>query len=155
MITVNNNIENITKINFTTQNQKLRFFSKLDIESKLKVFESQKKIFHRLKSHHSDVNNSVLTYSSFLLAIDEILSKIEKVNYRAIEYRSKNLKLNLKREKLLENWAIVKTLKNDEKYSFREISKYFEKYHRFEVSYSKIYQLWNEIENKKGKSNEQ
>ena len=49
---------------------------------------------------------------------------------------------------MLGYWAIVRTLKLEQNMSFRDIATYFAKYHKLEVSYSTIYELWNELENK-------
>lgn len=141
------NCEIITKMNQETQNQMIRTFTKLDISVKVDIFKEQKIIFHKLKNIHFSADNSILTYASFVLAIKLIISKTDQVNLKAIKLRAKNTKIqNQKREKLLSYWSVVKTLKHEQNYSFREISDYLLKYHRFEVSYSLIYQIWNEIE---------
>lgn len=141
------NCEIITKMNQETQNQMIRTFTKLDISVKVDVFKEQKVIFHKIKNIHFNVDNSILTYASFVLAIKLIVSKTNEVNLKAIKLRTKNTKKqNQKREKLLSYWSVIKTLKNEQNYSFREISDYLLKYHRFEVSYSLIYQIWNETE---------
>jgi hypothetical protein len=125
----------------------IRTYTKLDISVKVDVFKEQKVIFHKLKNIHFITDNSILTYASFVLAIKLIISKTDQVNLKAIKLRTKNAKKqNQKREKLLSYWSVVKTLKLEQNYSFREISDYLLKYHRFEVSYSLIYQIWNEIE---------
>ena len=140
-------IEHLTKLHQESQNQKLRLFAKVDITTKLKILSSQKQLFHKLKSAYSDVDNSILTLSSLILAIDFIAKEFNDVNLKAIKLRTKNAKKqNQKREKLLSYWSVVKTLKLEQNYSFREISDYLLKYHRFEVSYSLVYQTWNEIE---------
>ena len=141
------NCEIITKMNQETQNQMIRTFIKLDISVKVDIFKEQKVIFHKLKNIHFGIDNSILTYASFILAIKLIISKTDQVNLKAIKLRVKNAKKqNQKREKLLSYWSVVKTLKYEQNYSFREISDYLFKYHRLEVSYSLIYQIWNEIE---------
>lgn len=141
------NCEIITKMNQETQNQMIRTFIKLDISVKVDIFKEQKIIFHKLKNTHFDVDNSILTYASFVLAIELIIKRTNHVNLKAMKLRSKNTKKqNQKREKLLSYWSIIKTLKLEQNYSFREISDYLLKYHRLEVSYSLIYQIWNEIE---------
>ena len=143
------NCEAITKINQASQNQKLRLFAKVDITTKLKILDQQKSIFHRLRGFYSDVNNSILTFSSLILAIDLVVKEIDNVNLNAMKLRSNNIKKqNLKRAKLLNYWSIVRILRLEQNMSFRDISVYFEKYHRLEVSYSTIYELWNELENK-------
>jgi hypothetical protein len=141
------NCEIITKMNQETQNQMIRTFTKLDISVKVDVFKEQKVIFHKLKNIHFITDNSILTYASFVLAIEVVIKNTNRVNLKAIKLRTKNAKKqNQKREKLLSYWSVIKTLKLEQNYSFREISDYLLKYHRFEVSYSLIYQTWNEIE---------
>ena len=141
------NCEIITKMNQETQNQMIRTYTKLDISVKVDVFKEQKVIFHKLKNIHFITDNSILTYASFVLAIEVVIKNTNQVNLKAIKLRTKNAKKqNQKREKLLSYWSVIKTLKNEQNYSFREISDYLLKYHRFEVSYSLIYQIWNEIE---------
>ncbi|MDY3205931.1 MAG: hypothetical protein RBR70_12745 [Arcobacter sp.] len=141
------NCEIITKMNQETQNQMIRTFTKLDISVKVDVFKEQKVIFHKLKNIHFITDNSILTYASFVLAVEVVIKNTNQVNLKAIKLRTKNAKKqNQKREKLLSYWSVIKTLKNEQNYSFREISDYLRKYHRLEVSYSLVYQTWNEIE---------
>lgn len=139
-------IENITKQNLEVQNQKLRLFAKIDITTKLKILEHQKQLFHKLKSAYGDVDNTILTLSSLILAIDAVVNELDNVNLNAIKLRGKNNKAKIKRQKVLGYWAIVRTLKLEQKMSFRQISTYFAKYHKLEVSYSTIYELWSKLE---------
>lgn len=140
-------IEKITQQSYESQNQNLRFFAKVELPIKLQILQLQKPFFHKLKSAYIDVDNAILTLASLILAIDSIAKDTDKVNLNAIKLRGKNHKIKIKREKLIGYWAIVKTLKIDQNMSFRDISNYFKKYHKFEVSYSTIYELWNELEN--------
>ena len=140
--------ESITKLNLESQNQRLRLFAKVDITTKLKILTAQKQLFHKLKSVHSDVDNTILTLSSLILAIDAVANELDAVNLNAIKLRGKNNKAKIKRQKVLGYWAIVRTLKLEQNMSFRDIATYFAKYHKLEVSYSTIYELWNELENK-------
>lgn len=140
--------ESITKLNLESQNQRLRLFAKVDITTKLKILTSQKQLFHKLKSAYSDVDNTILTLSSLVLAIDSVAKELDDVNLNAIKLRGKNNKAKIKRQKVLGYWAIVRTLKLEQNMSFRDIATYFAKYHKLEVSYSTIYELWNELENK-------
>lgn len=144
-----NNIscESITKLNQESQNQRLRLFSKVDISTKLKILTSQKQLFHKLKSVHCDIDNTVLTLCSLILAIDIVAKELDTVNLNTIKLRAKNSKTKVKRQKVLGYWAIVRTLRLEQNMSFRDIATYFIKYHRLEVSYSTIYELWNELEN--------
>ena len=139
--------EIITKLNQESQNKKLRLFAKVDFEIKLKILTSQKQLFHKLKNNNSDVDNNILTLSSLILAIDSVVKELDDVNFNAIKLRGKKNTNKSKREKLLSYLAIVRTLKLERNMSFRDIAIYFGKYHRFEISYSTIYKVWNELEN--------
>lgn len=142
-------IEKLTKLNQVAQNQRLRLFAKVDITTKLKILQHQKSIFHMFRNSHDDLDNAVITLASIILAIDGFRKELDNVNLNVIKIRGKNCKTKVKRQKLLGYWAIVKTLRMKEKMSFRDISKYFGKYHKLEVSYSTIYELWTELENNK------
>jgi len=140
--------ESITKLNLESQNQRLRLFAKVDITTKLKILTSQKQLFHKLKSAYGDKDNTILTLASLVLAVDLVAAKeLDDVNLNAIKLRARNSKAKIKRQKLLGYWAIVRTLKLEQNMSFRDIATYFAKYHKLEVSYSTIYELWNELEN--------
>ena len=140
--------ESLTKLNQESQNQKLRLFAKVDITTKLKILASQKQLFHKLKNAHSDVDNTVLTLCSLILAIDLIAKELDNVTLNAIKLRGKNSKAKVKRQKVLGYWAIVRTLKLEQNMSFRDIATYFAKYHKLDVSYSTIFELWNKLEKK-------
>ena len=136
------------------QRQKLRFFAKLNEKTKLEVMLIQKEIFHKIKNNvnYQEVSNELLTLASLLLAINKCSEKMNIVKINSIKQRSKKLKNERKKEKLLQYWSIVKQLKKDENYGFRSISEYLYKYHRFDISHSTICQLWNEIEKKEIKN---
>lgn len=142
-------VENITKQTYEAQNQRLRFFARVDITTKLKIIQYQKQLFHKLKSAYSDADNAILTLSSLILAIDTVAKNTDAVNLNAIKIKGQNHKTKVKRQKVLGYWAIVKTLKIDQNMSFRQIAKYFHKYHKFEISHSMIQKTWNEIESRK------
>ena len=152
---MNKEVETITKLNQESQNQRLRLFAKIDITTKLKILASQKQLFHKLKSVYSDVDNTVLTLASLILAVDSIEKKLDDVNLKAIKLRVKNSKSKVKRQKVLGYWAIVRTLRLEQNMSFRDISSYFAKYHRLEVSYSTIFEMWNKLENNINIKNEE
>ena len=141
-------IETITKFSLEMQNQNLRLFARVDLQTKLQILQLQKQLFHKLKNIHGDVDNIILTLSSLILAIDAVVKELDDVNLNAIKLRGKNNKAKIKRQKVLGYWAIVRTLKLEQNMSFRDIATYFAKYHKLEVSYSTIYELWNELENK-------
>ncbi len=138
--------ESITKLNLESQNQNLRLFARVDLKTKLQILQLQKQLFHKLKNTHGDVDNTILTLSSLILAVDSVVKELDDVNLNAIKLRGKNNKVKIKRQKVLGYWAIVRTLKLEQNMSFRDIATYFAKYHKLEVSYSTIYELWNELE---------
>jgi len=140
-------VENTTKIGVEKQNQRLRLFAKVDIDTKLQIMQNQKLIFHKLKATNDNVDNTILTLSSLILAIDTFAKKNDNVNLNAIKLRTRYSKSKVKRQRILGYWSIVRTLKIEHKMSFRDIATYFAKYHKLNVSYSTIYELWNEIEN--------
>ena len=143
-----NEIEKLTKLSQESQNQTLRLFARFDLQTKLRILQLQKQQFHKLKSVHSDADNTILTLASLVLAVDLVAKELDDVNFNAIKLRAKNNKVKIKRQKVLGRWAIVRTLKLEQNMSFREIAAYFAKYHKLEVSYSTIYEIWNELENK-------
>lgn len=140
-------IESITKLNQETQNKNLRLFVRVNLQTKLKILQLQKQLFHKLKNSYCDVDNTLLTLSSLVLAIDSVAKEFDDLNLNAIKLRARNNKAKIKRQKMLGYWAIVRTLKLEQNMSFRDIATYFAKYHKLEVSYSTIYELWNELEN--------
>lgn len=148
-------IEHLTKLNQESQNQKLRLFARVDLQTKLQILQLQKQLFHKLKSVHTDLDNPILTLLSLVLAVDSVAKELDHVNLNAIKLRDKNNKAKIKRQKVLGYWAIVRTLKLEQKMSYRDIATYFAKYHKLEVSYSTIYELWNELENNINIKNEE
>ena len=139
--------ESITKINLESQNQNLRLFARVDLQTKLQILQLQKQLFHKLKNTHGDVDNTILTLSSLVLAIDAVAKELDDVNLNAIKLRGKNNKAKIKRQKVLGYWAIVRTLKLEQNMSFRDIAIYFAKYHKLEVAHTTIHGLWKELEN--------
>lgn len=146
-------METITKQTYEAQNLQLRLFARVELPMKLQILQLQKPIFHKLKSAYVDVDNAILTLSSLILAIDSVAKELDIVNLNAIKLRGQNHKTKVKRQKVLGYWAIVKTLKIDQNMSFRQIAKYFQKYHKFEISHSMIQKTWNQLETEKGEKN--
>lgn len=139
-------LESLTKFSLEKQNQMLRLFARVDIDTKLKILSSQKQIFHQMKSLHTDVANEILTLASLIIAISKESENVNAVELKSLIFRAKNARKSSKREKILDYWTIVKTLKNEQKMSFRDISRYLKKYHKFDVAHSTIFEIWNQIE---------
>lgn len=142
-------VETITKQTHEAQNQRLRLFARVDLEMKLHILQLQKQLFHKLKSAYGDVDNTVLTLSSLIMAIDSVTKELDIVNLNAIKIKGKSQKTKVKREKVLGYWAIVRILKLEQNMSFRQIAKYFQKYHKFGISHSMIQKTWHELEHTK------
>ncbi|MFW9626224.1 hypothetical protein SUSP_002382 [Sulfurospirillum sp. 'SP'] len=140
-------IENITKQTYELQNQHLRLFARVDLAMKLHILQFQKPLFHKLKSAYGDVDNAVITLASLVLSIDAVAKELDLIKLNAMKLKVQPNKMKLKRQKLIDYWAIIKTLRNEQNMSFRQIAKYFQKYHKFEISHSMIQKIWNEIEN--------
>jgi len=138
-------VEKITKMYAEQHNQLLRFFLRVDLQTRLKIFKIQKEIFFKLKNLYEDVGNAVLTYSSFIISISIVEKKTD--NNTKI-FKARKFRRSSKREKILEKWAIIKSLKSDEKLSFRQIATYLKKYHRLNISYSLIHKIWSDLEEK-------
>lgn len=146
-------IENITKIPTIEQNKLIKRMTKIDIKSKCTIMKDNISIFHQLNSQYSYINHkSILTYCAFILSLQKNLSNLNSFNLNVIKIRSKKDRNNIKRQKILSYWSIIRKLHIDEKMSFRDISEYLLKYHKFNISYSSIYTIWNEIE--KGQEND-
>jgi len=139
-------IEKLTKLSLESQNQKLRLFARVDIETKLKILIAQKQIFHKFKSQHPQVENEVLTLASLICAVNDEIQKLDDTMLKSLIFRAKNARKKAKRGKILDHWAIIKTLKIDQKMSFRDIAAYLKKYHKIDVAHSTIYGLWLELE---------
>lgn len=134
------------------ENNQIRLFSKVDYEMKIKILKHQKSLFHKLKQQNKGRSNEELMLTSLVHAIKEMTLSLDDISLKSFTIRGKNIKSEIKKEKLLSYWAIVKTLRERENMSFRQISKYFLKYHKFEVSYSTIQKTWNKIERKENKN---
>ena len=139
-------LESLTKLSTELQNQKLRLFARVDLSIKLKILSSQKQIFHQMKSLHTDVVNEILTLASLIAAILKEFENSDEVELKSLIFRAKNARKKAKREKILERWTIVKTLKIEQSMSFRQIAVYLKKYHKLEVVHSTLHKIWNELE---------
>lgn len=62
---------------------------------------AQKQLFHKLKSAYSDVDNTILSLSSLILAIDTVAKELDDVNLNAIKLR-RNSRFDWRSEYLLD-----------------------------------------------------
>ena len=143
---LDNQVTQLLKSTNEEQKQTLRLFSKMPLESRVKVFEGHKKMIYALKDKHREVDISILSYTSFILAVNQYVSTVADIDKNILDLRTKSIRKFAKREKLLAKWALIKELKNVKGLSFRQIAKYLKKYHKLEVVHSTVYDLWKELE---------
>jgi len=139
------NNTHLLKLAEVEQKTLLRAFARGSVELRVDVFKLQKNIFYELRQKNKEQKLEIISYCAFVLAIKKIFENDENIKR---EFKFKWKIKNSKKEKLLNLWAIILNLKNEQNYSFRDISKYLKKYHRFEVSHTSIFQIWQNIEGK-------
>jgi len=163
-------VEEITRTNENERHALVRSFLRLSTDFQIEIMSTHRKLLYKLQQKYQDVEISTLSYSALIIALQ--INKVNRENLkklnlsdmsldeirditskRAKVFLRKKFRKQTKRERLLGYWAIVRTLKNDEKYAFRDIEIYLEKNHQFKVSYSTIAKLWKIIENKKDEIN--
>lgn len=141
----------LLKITDEEQKAILRSFVKMPLESRVKVMEESRAIFYPLKEENKDMALQVLSYASLILAIVKYKDTTDALKRHTVAIRSKSYRKQPKRDKLLGKWALIKSLKNDENLSFRQIAAYLQKYHKLSVVHSTIHDMWCELEmSKKG-----
>lgn len=142
----NKMIMSITKMSYEEQNHQLRLFARMDLVTKLQITEHQNPIFHKLRAKHQDMGKVILSFSAHILAIDSVLGQLDDVALNASKLNNKSIRARSKRDKIISYWAIVRTLKLEQKMSFRQISVYLKKYHKLSVAHSTLSIMWNELE---------
>jgi hypothetical protein len=144
-------VTRLLKITEEEQKAILRSFVKMPLEARVKVMEESRIIFYPLRDENRDTALQLLSYASLILAIVKYQDVTDDVKRHTVAMRSKSYRKQPKRDKLLGKWALIKSLKNDENLSFRQIAAYLHKYHKLSVVHSTIHDLWHELEiNKKG-----
>lgn len=143
----------ILHISTEQQNQLLRFFIRLDVDKKLNILRMQRDGFYALKQANKEVEVSILTYCSLILAIQKQCKSLSALDKNVITINAKKISKSYKKDKLIGYWAVIKELKNTKKQSFRQIAEYLKKYHKLEVAHSTLYKLWGELEIIKNQQN--
>ena len=149
-----NTVTNLLKKTDKEQKQLLRHFTKMPPESKMKVMGIKREIFHPLRQNNQGIDLSILSYVSLILSIEKYQVGSSDLDKNVIEIRSNSFPKHPKKNKLLNKWALVKELKEEKDLSFRQISEYLKKYHKLSIAHSTIYELWQELENIKGITND-
>lgn len=149
--TMHATVTRLLKITEEEQKAILRSFVKIPLEARVKVMEESRIIFYPLRDENRDTALQLLSYASLILAIVKYQDVTDDVKRHTVAMRSKSYRKQPKRDKLLGKWALIKSLKNDESLSFRQIAAYLQKYHKLSVVHSTIYDMWCELEiTKKG-----
>ena len=159
-------IETFTKMSEKQQRQALLFFARLPLLIRLELFEKHKIVFYKLKQVHLDASSSLLSYCALIivasssrndqqmlksanfqnLTLDEIL----QLSLQQIQiFKHSKARKKQQYEQVMKYWSLIKTLKS-QSMSFRDISEYLKKYHRLEISYSTIYQVYKKLGAKNG-----
>lgn len=130
----------------------LRWLAKQNEEMILLAFEKQKAHLFKLNRIKED-NRSIIYLSAMYLAIEELymagklsLSKNKGGDLKDIqditEIQAKSFKKNVKApktEKLLNLKAKLVALRNEQNMSYRDISKFLEKFHRLSTSHTTLH----------------
>lgn len=164
-------IERLLKVSCQQQSSLLRFFARSNLASRLTILTEKTAYFHRLRQENSGIDKNILEYCALITAIqkahteEQLLRKksfggleLEEIRVlsqkKAGQFIRKIKKPDPTREKLLGYWAIVRMLKLEQDFSFRQIALYFKKYHRFDVAYSTIHKMWKELEKNENNTGE-
>lgn len=156
---IKHKLDFMTKISIDDRQKSLRWLSRQNDLVIYDVFKLQKSHFHRLKSQNIDDDLLLLSAASLFLALKEVISmsnpvkrKNRSADFGFLRQISKNRakqfrkpRQKIKFEKLLNLQSVVITLIEAEKYSYRNVSKYLEKYHKFEVSHTTIGDFYVEL----------
>ena len=145
-VTMHSTVTRLLKKTDEEQKAILRSFTKLPLESRVKTMEESRAIFYLLKEKNKDVELQLLSYASLVLAIVKYEDATDDIQKHTVAMRSKSYRKQPKRDKLLSKWALIKSLKNDENLSFRQIATYLQKYHKLSVVHSTIHDMWRELE---------
>lgn len=156
-------IERLLKMSTEQQSSYLRLFARIGVDLRIAILSDKTARFHQIRQENSDAEKGTLEYCALILAIKGVhdnekslrnfsfgnmdICEIQDISRKKAEQFVRRIKKpDPKREKLLGYWVIVRTLKVDQGFSFRQIAQYLKKYHRFNVAHSTIFQLWHELE---------
>ncbi len=145
MIDDEKNLQILTKKSNKQHNSLIKSFEKFDVIQQIEIMNNKNLLFHKMREKNKEIDKSTLTLAAFYIAIDEFTTKLSTLDKNLIKFSNRHKKEN-KEEKLKQFWSIVKELKTKKNMSFRSIKEYLKKYHKFDISYSLIYQIWKKIE---------
>lgn len=138
-------IEKLTKKTFIQQQKLIKLFGKLNIQQQIEIMNNKNSLFHKIREKNKEIDKSTLALVAFYISIDEFVINLTTIDKNLIKFKNRKQK-ETKQEKLRQKWSIVRELKIEKNMSFKSIEKYFKMNHRFDISYSLIYQNWKKIE---------
>lgn len=136
-------IYSLVQLSDIEQQQHLRLFSRISIEERCQILEKQKKIFHKL-NESKQYDKTSLSYCSLIIAINQFANDHDEMQLKAKVFINKTRKTK-KKEILSTYLSIILKLKDEENYTFRQISDYLKSFYKFEVSHSTIYKFYTKI----------
>lgn len=156
---LNQKIDLLTKTSTSDRQKSLRWLSRQNELVIYDVFKVQKNHFYRLKSQNTDDDLILLAICSLFLALKEVIlsAQIPNRKHKSGDFgflrqlsknRAKQFRKPRKKEKnerLSDLQSVVLNLIDNEKYSYREVSGYLLKYHKFEVSHTMIGDFYRSI----------
>lgn len=161
-----NNILAYTNIQISHLKNLDNFWKNQNLEIKSEIFSEKRNEFFKLKSLNQSAEISALEIASFYLAINNFhnlkekgmqknktfsTTEIKKYEDFIIRSSHKSLKASKKENFLLDKLSIVQSLIAENR-SYREMSSFFKKYHRIDISHTYIKQIiakYPDIFNKK------
>jgi len=151
-------IEQQTQFSLQKRKSLINFFNKQNLEIQVDIFKEQRNQFFVLKNKY-DLSD-ITALAAFYKAIDNFYNKetilkqknkstsldeLKNISDFAIK-KNRKQKISDKREKLLNLISVISNLL-DESYSYRQISQYLRKVHRFEVSHTYVKKIYEEVHN--------
>ena len=161
-----NNILDYTNIQISHLKDLDNFWKNQNLEMKSEIFSEKRNEFFKLKNLNPGAEISALEIASFYLAINNFYNlrkkgmeknktfsttEIKKYENLIIKSSKKFQRISKKENFLLDKSSIVQSLITENR-SFREMSSFFKKYHRIDISHTYIKQIigkYPDIFNKK------
>lgn len=159
-------VDQITKLSEKQQRQVLLLLAKLPPEISLELFVKHKTVLYKLKQTYTGISPPILSYCALLIVLAVYKNNQEMLQQKNFNDLSTEEILNLSMQRItlfkqskkrrkqkydlvLDHWSLIETLVA-QNISFRDISEYLKKYHRLEISYSTIYQVYKKLGAKNG-----
>ena len=145
------------------------FWKNLNLEIKSEIFSEKRNEFFKLKNQNPSAEISALEIASFYNAVNNFYNlrkkgieknktfsttEIRKYEDFIIKSSKKAKRISKKKNFLIDKSSIVQSLINEDR-SFREMSSFFKKYHRIDISHTYIKQIIEKYPNIFEKSKEE